>query len=199
MLNASVLLSVTSQTRQLGISAFVTHNSSLQLIKRFYFQLIFFCSSYLKSTDTVFPASACMQCFLLRDAVGGSRCLSTFLTCHHMPVKHSTEVKILRMQKKEYWGEFVLEWIHGVQSTTHRKSLFCAFFCEGRWRGELTTLSFQYPYCFPCALAKPWERGAPCWVWVAYTNQPAVQTPHCWNAIAFRPALLLMQQTMGSC
>lgn len=24
-------------------------------------------------------------------------------------VKHSTEVKILRMQKKEYWGEFVPE------------------------------------------------------------------------------------------
>lgn len=93
MFNASVLLSVTGQTRQLGISAFVTHNSSLQLIKRFYFQLIFFCSSYLKSTDTVFPASACVQCFLLRDAVGGSCCLSTFLTCHHMQLNTAQKWK----------------------------------------------------------------------------------------------------------
>lgn len=112
--------------------------------------------------DAVFPASACVQRFLLREAVGGSCCLSTFLTCHHMPVKHSTQVKILRMQKKGYWGDFVLEWIHGVQSTTLRKSLFCAFFCEGTWRGRaddpFISISILFSLCLSKALR---ERGSP--------------------------------------
>ena len=82
--------------------------------------------------DTVFLVSVCVQRFLLGDALGGSRCLSTFLTLTvHGPTSHTSETeqtraKPFRCRRKNFMATLCLckLTVRGAEHNTFKLLVF---------------------------------------------------------------------------
>lgn len=128
--------------------------------KRWYFQLVFFCSDCFKSMDMVFLVSVCIECSLLCEAVGGSRCPSIFLTpMVHGPTSHTGETeqtcaKPFRCRRKNFAATLCLcqLTVRGAEHNLFKLFVFHVVFLPG-WvggkRGPLFNFNIHIGFSTP--------------------------------------------------